>query len=150
MPKHTCGSEVTRAESEVLFSGYIDGVLTQGDEQRIRLRLESCVECHRMVEELRVIRENARTTKFNRPADEDWDENTRSPTSNILRSIGWVLVILWLAVNLVGLFVLPEVTESTYRWLLGLSLAGWSALLVSVLLDRMKRSAADRYGGVIR
>lgn len=150
MPEHTCGSETTKAEDEALFSGLIDGVLTQADEQRVRLRLEGCAACQLMVDELRAIRENAKSTEFVAPDEEEWDERPRSVTSSVLRSVGWILVVSWLLLNLVWLFRLDPMSPGYQRILLAISLAGWAALLVSVLLDRLKRRPTDPYRRIVR
>ena len=59
---------------ESLFSGYLDGELTQGDSQRVRLHLEDCSSCRDLVGDLQRIREAAMTTEFPVPSDEEWRE----------------------------------------------------------------------------
>ncbi len=144
---HTCGLAPEVAEDEALFSGYIDQVLTQGDEQRVRVRLENCAACALMVEELRVIRENARTTRFVQP-DRQWDENPQSALSRALRTLGWASLGIWLVVNVIWLLRIKDITDNGLRWWFILSLVGWAALLISVLLDRLQSGSSDRYRGV--
>ena len=49
---------------ESLLSGYLDGELTQADEQRVRLRLEGDSEARTMVAEMQRIRQAARSTEL--------------------------------------------------------------------------------------
>ncbi len=150
MIEHTCGSTNTEAEDESLFSGLIDGVLTQGDAQRVRLRLDSCEACRVFVEEVRTIRENAQTTRFVGPDEDSWDERPAGAASWLLRTVGWVLVIVWFLVNLGLMFRLEDLSDRSVRLLLTLSFVGWAALLSSVLIDRLRNRSETRYKGVVR
>ena len=42
---------------EALISGYLDGELTQGEAQRVRVHLEDCVECRKTADRLGQIKE---------------------------------------------------------------------------------------------
>ena len=80
---------------ESLLSGYVDGELTQAQNQKVRLHLEDCPGCRGLVDDLRQIREAAMTTHFPVPTDEEWQEAPRSPGSLWIRRAGWLLVIVW-------------------------------------------------------
>ncbi len=150
MAEHSCGLEPSEAENEELFSGLIDGVLTQADAQRMRLRLESCQGCGAFVEELRTIRANAQATSFKTPEADSWDERPIGAASRFLRTFGWLLVGLWLVINVVLVVRMDEISTTALRVLLGLSFAGWAALLLSVLIDRLKNPSDERYRRVVR
>ena len=137
---------------EAMLSGYLDGELTQADQQRVRLHLEDDPVARALVAEMRRIREAARTTDLAAPGDEEWDESPRTSRSHWLRRSGWFLVIGWaialLGLALWGLFFGPD---AWWEKLLAVTVvAGPVLLLLSVLVDRMKVMKHDRYRRVER
>lgn len=151
MSDHTCGFEPSEADAEDLFSGYLDDALTQADRQKVRVRLESCAACRQLVEELRAIRENALTTRFKPPHDALEAERPRSLLSGVLRSTGWLVLIVWLVMNVALIFFLDIEDDAGFvRLIVGASLLGWTLLLASVLMDRLRDRRTDRYRGVAR
>ena len=135
------------AFDEALLSGYLDGELTQGDAQRVRLRLEEDAAARKLVAELREIREAARSTPLAAPGDEEWSEAPRSGVSGLLRRSGWLVLIVW-AVALGGLAIWGLATAPGEWWETALAagaIAGPVLLLSSVLLDRVKVMKHDRY-----
>lgn len=62
---------------EAILSGYLDGELTQGDEQRVRLHIEHCAGCGIVIDELRKLREATMNSNFQVPDDTQWDETPR-------------------------------------------------------------------------
>ena len=135
---------------QTLLSGYLDRELTQADDQRVRLHLDSCPSCRTVFEELASVRETAMSTRFDTPSDDQWDERPRGSLSLATRGLGWTLGVVWLvAVTAFGLWHAATGPESLLEKLLifgGLS-AG-ALLFVSVLIDRLKASRTDRYRGV--
>ena len=132
---------------EALLSGYLDGMLTQQDTQRIRLHLESCTSCRRVVDEMKSIREVTMTSTFSTPPDDQWDERPRSSVSRLSFGLGWAIVIAWI-VGLIG-FTLGQLwggPESlTEKLLIFSAITGFALLLLSVVIDRLKRLQSDRY-----
>jgi len=131
----------------VLISGYLDGELTQGDEQRVRLHLEGCPACRAEVAAMREIREAQMTTPFRVPEDDQWREAPRGATSRTLRWAGWILLAAGLAVA--AWEGGRELLASEAPWtelLPPLALVvGGALLLLSVLLDRLAAARTDRY-----
>ena len=151
MSDQTSGGQPLTAEDEDLFTGYLDDVLTQADRQKVRVRLESSAESRRLMDELRAIRENARTTRFKPPADALKAERPRSLLSGVLRSTGWLVLMVWMAMNIALIFFLDiEDDVGFVRLIVGASLLGWTLLLASVLIDRLRERQSDRYRGVSR
>lgn len=136
-----------RTFDDMMLSGYVDGELTQADEQRIRLHLEQCPPCRGLVSELQQIRQAAMSTPFPAPTDEEWQEWPRSAASLWFRRLGWVLVWIWLT-GVSGL-AMGEFLESSSNWvektLLLTLLSGGLLLFLSVLFDRLKSLRTDRY-----
>lgn len=97
------------------------------------------------------MREAARTTTFEQPSDEQWDESPRGWPSRLSRSLGWTLLCLWL-VALVG-FGLWRVAVEQSPWaqlvVFGF-LSGMALLFSSILLDRLRVLKTDRYRRIRR
>ncbi len=130
-----------------LLSGYVDGELTQADNQRVRVHLDHCDSCRQLVMEIRQIRQAASSTPFPVPTDEQWWEAPRSGGSRWLRRLGWTLVGLWLAGELwLVTRALIEGSASAFEKVAVAGLTGGVVLLfLSVLLDRLAVLRTDRY-----
>ena len=136
-----------RTFDEALLTGYLDGVLTQADDQRVRLHLEECEACRRLIDEMRETREATMTTRFELPTDDQWNEAPRGLGSRLSFSLGWVLLLIW-AVGMLGLVVGSIWNDSmpmTVKLLLFGGLTGGALLLLSVLIDRLKTLRKDPY-----
>ena len=132
---------------EAMLSGYLDGMLTQQETQRIRLHLEACASCRQAVDEMRTIREVTMTSTFSTPPDDQWDERPRGNISRLSFGLGWAIVIAWV-VGLLG-FALGQLWSGpeslTEKLLIFSAISGFALLLLSVLIDRIKRLGSDRY-----
>jgi anti-sigma factor RsiW len=135
---------------EEQISGYLDGALTQAEEQRVRLHLEDCAACRALHDELATLRETTMKTRFVLPADDQWDERPRGGWSRLFRGTGWTLTVAWIAaVALFAAWQLATGPESPWEKLT--AFAGVAAVVVlfaSVLLDRLRALPGDPYRGV--
>ncbi len=136
-----------RTFDEVLLTGYLDGVLTQADDQRVRLHLEECADCRRLMDEMRETREATMTTRFELPADDQWNEAPRGLASRLSYGLGWILLSIW-AVGMLGLLVghlWSDAMPLTEKLLLFGGLSGAALLFLSVLIDRLETMRNDPY-----
>lgn len=135
---------------EALLSGYLDGELTQAEAQRVRIYLEDHAAAREMMEDLRRLRQAARDTRFKLPPDTQWDERPRGPASATLRRLGWVaLVGSGASVLGFGAWQLAVGPFTTFAKVIAFGiLFGLGSLFVSVLVDRLRAAATDRYGRV--
>jgi len=142
-PAASCG----RRFDEELLSGYLDGALTQGERQRVRLHLEDCPACRAELAEMTDLREAAMSTRFALPADDQWNEAPRGAVSRLSRGTGWLLVVVWIvAVAGFALWELATGPASLVEKLLVFAgLSGAALLFVSVLVDRLRTWPVDRY-----
>ena len=133
---------------EALISGFLDGELTQGDEQRVRLHLQGCTACTQVADELRQVKEATMTTAFRVPDDTQWDETPRSQVSRMLQYLGWLLAIVW-AAGLIAVLIWRAATEGEsirFEALLGVTpLVAVGLLVLSALIDRLKTRKTDPY-----
>jgi len=130
-----------------MLSGYLDGELTQSEHQRVRLRLEDDADARRLLEQMREIRQAARSTELPAPTAEEWREAPRTPGSRWLRRSGWLLICSW-AVVLAALAVWGLVASPGPWWekTLAAAIVGGPLLLfLSVLIDRLEVLKSDRY-----
>jgi anti-sigma factor RsiW len=136
-----------RTFDEALLSGHVDGVLTQADDQRVRLHVEDCAACRRQVEEMQQVREVTMSSRFKMPADDQWSEAPRGAASWLAFGAGWTFLIVW--VSIVGGYALWEALTSAGpigAKLLAFAPASAVALLfLSVLIDRLKAMRTDPY-----
>ena len=137
---------------EALISGYLDGELTQADEQRIRLHLEDCATCRRPAYQLLRIREAAMSTPFPVPDDRQWDETPRGGLSALLRNLGWTALVLWLVgLTVFGLWKMLTDTEHLVERVLAFGVwLGFGLVFVSVAIDRLRTYRTDRYRRVLK
>lgn len=137
---------------EELLTGYLDRALTQGEEQQVRLHLETCESCRRMIDEMSALRVAASTTTFETPRDDEWDELPKTAMSGASRSLGWLILSIWAVAMVV--FVVWEVVTSPGAWtekaLIFGSGTGLGLLLLSAFLDRRRMLRTDRYTRVRR
>ena len=145
---------------EELLSGYLDGALTQQEEQQVRLHLERSPEARAMLEDLGALRSAARQTPFATIEDRQWSEQPRTRGSALAMRLGLVLLSLW---GLAVVFVIgwqashaPSGTEM-HRGMIWWAAALWAsglggALLVflSILGDRITDRRHDRYRRVLK
>lgn len=133
---------------EALLSAYLDGELTQGESQPVRLHLEQCRACREMFEQMKEMRDATLTTPFRTFDDEQWNERPRGSLSRALRWTGWSLLSLWaIAAAYVAVREFATTSGATPLELtLGFGLLGGASLVfLSVLFDRVKSYKTDRY-----
>jgi Putative zinc-finger len=142
MPE-ACG----RRFDEALLSGFVDRVLTQADEQSVRVHVEDCAVCRREVEEMSRLKEVTMSSQFKMPADHQWSEAPRGGTSRLAFGVGWSLIVVWLAgVTGFGLWEFWTSDGPILGKLIAVAVpSGIVLLFLSVLIDRLKAMRTDRY-----
>ena len=136
-----------RTFDEALLTGYLDGALTQADEQRVRIHLEDCAECGRLIDEMGETREATMTTRFELPTDDQWNEAPRGLASRLSFGLGWTVLLIW-SIGMLGLLIghiWSDTMSLTAKLLLFGGLSGGALLLLSVLIDRLKTMRRDPY-----
>jgi anti-sigma factor RsiW len=141
--------DTTRAAPfpEELLSGYLDGALTQQEEQQVRLHLQRSTEARALLAELEELRQASRGTRFAPVEDLQWDERPRSALSAATRWLGFAMVALWgvAAVSLAVWQPAPERIAGWERPFVVLGIVGVLCLFFSVLWDRLRDLPGDRY-----
>lgn len=146
-------SEMRHEFDEALLSGYVDGELTQGDRQRVRLHLDECTDCRSLTNELRELREATMNSDFHVPEDTQWDETPRGAISRYLHGFGWLIAGLWV-VGIVAYLVWQMATDSESIQLEGILGFGLflaiGLVILSALVDRLKTRKNDPYRKVLK
>ena len=141
--------ELSGEFEEHLITGYIDGVLTQSERQKVRLRIEENQNTRALYEHLKEVREAQLDTPFE--LDDQWNEQPRGMLSRWLRNLGFFLLIFVVLGFLSLLFLTPEEDETLWvRLLAGGLLGSLAALFLSALIDRISASRSDIYIDVKR
>jgi anti-sigma factor RsiW len=132
---------------EALISGFLDGELTQADDQRVRVHLEACAHCSSLLDELRNMREVAMTTRFETPTDDQWNEAPTGGVSSAARGFGWIMGVVWIvALTGFGLWHAATGPESLPEKLFVFGgISAVALLFLSVLIDRVRKAQTDRY-----
>jgi anti-sigma factor RsiW len=133
---------------EALISGYLDGELTQGDAQRVRVHLEDCADCRRVAEDLRTMKEATMTSAFRVPEDTQWDETPRGAVSRILHGAGLLMLVAWVVGILVyiGWGIASDAVSVRFESVLGFALLlAFGLIVASALVDRMRTRKTDPY-----
>ena len=132
-----------------LLSGYIDGELTQQDQQRVRLHCESCDDCRRGLEELRTLREKMGKSNLSNVRQDVWRETMDDTAVKATRGIGWVLFIGGLLL-VAGYFVFTIIPEMSLlqALIVGGFYGGMLLLFISVLRQRLIERKSDKYKDV--
>jgi anti-sigma factor RsiW len=136
-----------RTFDEALLSGYLDGVLVQADEQRVRVHVEDCAACRKQVEDMQQLREVTMSARFTVPADDQWSEAPRGMASRLAFGLGWTLLIVW--ASIVGGYALWEWWTSdgpiVVKLLVFAPASAAVLLFLSVLIDRLRAMRTDPY-----
>jgi predicted anti-sigma-YlaC factor YlaD len=134
-----------------LLSGYIDGELTQQQQQRVRIHCESCRDCAEELERLEELRREVGRSRLSPLSDDIWREHMKEPTVELSRGLGWILFIVGvLGLSAIGVyeFVIDTSMAAHIKVISGLIWVGLGALLISVLRQRLIERKSDKYKDV--
>jgi predicted anti-sigma-YlaC factor YlaD len=139
---------------EELLSGYLDGALTQQEEQQVRVHLERSPEARRLLDQLAALRGASRSTSFAPAEDRQWSEAARTPATTVARRLGFALLATWLLAAVgIALYEASRQATSMTWWeatLLVTGVGGALLLFGSVLADRLRDLRVDRYRRVLK
>ncbi len=140
-------------EIEVYLSGYVDGELTQEKRQLVRVHLDRCSDCAKVLAELQQVKRSTEQLSFEQPTGEDWIYTQNHIIGRVSRRMGWLVVVTWLVMLLTytGYNYASNPNENMIEKIIVFGLiVGLGLLLFSVLSERLRERATDRYRGVHR
>jgi hypothetical protein len=123
-----------------MLSGYIDGELTQQQQQRVRVHCESCRDCADELERLEELRREIGKSRLSPLSDDIWREHMKE-----ILLIAGILAISGIAVYE---FVIDTSAATHLKVITALIWVGLGALLVSVLRQRLIERKSDKYKDV--
>jgi anti-sigma factor RsiW len=134
-----------------LLSGYLDGELTQQQQQRVEVHRDACTECKTSLEELRALRESIGKARLSEVGQDVWREMMNEPVTRTSRSIGWLLliggVLIAMGIGLVA-FVLDSSLSVVEKLVAAAIYGGLALLFYSVLRQRLIERKTDKYKDV--
>ena len=135
-----------------LLSGFIDGELTQREQQRVRLHCEACEACNMELQELRSLRQRVGDARLSDVGQDLWRETMNDTTVRTTRGTGWLLFIGGLLVA-VGFGVYELVSSDSSmslveKLVVGGVYGGLLLIFISVLRQRLIERKSDKYKDV--
>lgn len=135
-----------------LLSGYIDGELTQQEQQRVRLHCETCASCGEQLEELKALRQQVGQASFGTHDANQWRENMNDVPTRASRGLGWLLLIggalIAAGFAVFVFFINVDGLSLVERLIIGGIYGGLLLLFVSVLRQRLIERKTDKYKDV--
>ena len=142
------GTTPACSDIEELMSGYVDGELTQQEEQRVRVHAESCPECARKLGELLNLKAQIRQLSYPRTDEEVLEILEKDLLSSSGSYLGWVLLVIGLTC-LIAYAKFQFFTNGAVPLFIRVSdaliMVGGISLFVSVLRQRILTWKHDRY-----
>ncbi|NOX70624.1 MAG: hypothetical protein GXP15_15640 [Gammaproteobacteria bacterium] len=134
-----------------LLSGYVDGELTQQQQQRVDVHCADCGQCRNDLVELSALRDNIGKAGFSGFNQDVWREMMNDTTVNTTRGIGWLLliggVLIAMGIGVVG-FLFGSSTGIGEKLLVSVIYGGLALLFFSVLRQRLIERKTDKYKDV--
>ena len=131
-----------------LLSGYLDGELTQQDNQRVSLHIQSCEACKNSFEELKTMQNMIKQSKYQNMDEGQLEHLINDLTSKNIARVSWVAIV----TGLIFIFVLAgyefwlNTSFSSFEKLtVSLLIAGGFGLFLSVLRQRLRARKSDKY-----
>jgi VIT1/CCC1 family predicted Fe2+/Mn2+ transporter len=133
------------------LSGFVDGELTQQDRQRVLLHCEQCPECSENLAELQALRVRIGKARLSTTGEDTWRETMNDSIVQTSKGLGWILVIIGLAMALgAALYVFffsPDMSP-WQKFMVFAIYGGLAVLLFSVLRQRLIERKTDKYKDV--
>lgn len=133
------------------LSGYLDGELTQQQQQRVDLHLADCPDCSGMLDELEALRQRMGQSGLSRKYEDDWREEMDDMGVKLSRGIGWVLLVgaaVIIGAFLVFMFLTDPGLTGFWKFVISAFYIGLLGLFVSVLRQRLLERKTDKYKDV--
>lgn len=137
-----------------LLSGYVDQELTQQQEQRVRIHLDTCEACRRLHADLRNMKEQLRQLSWPISDEEMLVKLETDLFASGARNFGWLLLAAGALFAMVAgtvaffLFLAAPGVPVLVKLFNGLIVIGGLALFVSVVRERLLTYKKDKYRNV--
>ncbi len=137
------------AKTQELISGYLDHELTQQENQQVRVHLETCQECQAVYHDLKTIKTSMGKLEYPECEEQKMDKILQDPTANKISIVGWLLVIIPLAIlfiyHLYTIFTVGGFSLFSIKTIILLLEAGALLLFIGVLRQRLIARKTDKY-----
>jgi predicted anti-sigma-YlaC factor YlaD len=140
---------------KILLSGLVDGELDVEEKKMVGDHIASCPSCREEYARLKKMKEVTDEMKYFDLPDKLWAGYWREVYNRLERSIGWILlsigamiILFFTAWELLDKFFLDPGQPLFLKLGLGLLIAGFIILLVSIVRERLFSRKHDRYDEV--
>ena len=134
-----------------LLSGYVDGELTQQQQQFVELEMRRSEEVRRKVEELRELKARFAELDLDEMPTKEWRERMDDPNVETTRNVGWIIfiggIVLAATAGVVAFFGASDVPVLAKLIVAGVY-GGLVLLLISVARQRLIEQKTDKYKDV--
>ncbi len=137
---------------ENMLSAYLDGELTQREQQRVRIHLENSADAQEEFRQLQALKQVTAELAFTPPPDDRMEELENRLSVKTPRQFGWLLTVIGLiawAIYATYLFVISDMFWLR-KSIIGSIFIGLLLVLISIARQRMLELPHDRYRGVKR
>ena len=134
-----------------LLSGYIDGELTQQQQQRVQVHCERCVKCAGELERLEELRREIGKSRLSPLGEDIWREHMNESTVRVTRGIGWLIFVAGLLAAggfAIYEFIIDSSVPLHMKIISALIWGGLAVLLASVIRQRLIERKSDKYKDV--
>lgn len=133
---------------EELLTGYLDGELTQQENQRVAVHIEQCEDCRKTWRQLQQLQQAVQETRYPNLEKETLETLMNDLTSKSLQGIGWFALSAGLAM-IIAFAVYAFWIDTSMPWYHKLAMSliwgGGIGLFVSVLRQRLIARKSDKY-----
>lgn len=134
-----------------LLSGYVDGELTQQQQQRVDVHCADCRQCRNDLVQLGALRDSIGKAGLSGVNQDVWREMMDDTTVKTTRGIGWLLliggVLIAVGIGVFG-FLFSSSTGIGEKLLVSVIYGGLALLFFSVLRQRLIERKTDKYKDV--
>jgi len=133
---------------EELLTGYLDGELTQQENQRVAVHIEQCEDCRKTWRQLQQLQQAVQETRYPNLEKETLETLMNDLTSKSLQGIAWFALSAGLAM-IIAFTVYAFWIDTSMPWYHKLAMSliwgGGIGLFVSVLRQRLIARKTDKY-----
>jgi predicted anti-sigma-YlaC factor YlaD len=133
---------------EPMISGFLDNELTQQEQQRVQIHLDSCESCAQEFKQLQGLKEQIASLEYPTIDSAELEKLEQDLLANRSQKLGWSLIAIgWLGLTVFGLFMFFQSDDVpvVLRILYGFIVVGGLSLFISVLRQRLITYKNDKY-----
>jgi predicted anti-sigma-YlaC factor YlaD len=136
---------------EELLSGYLDDELTQQQSQQVSAHIDTCPHCKQSYEQLASLQQEVNMMKMPEMETDRLDQIMNEPVAKATQSLGWVVLLIGIAIALVFAltsFYVDSSISMTQKLIISLIGGGLLGVFLSVVRQQWLARKTDKFKGV--